>query len=322
MNEVERAVRASIVAVAQLRTPTGRGAFTVHELRSDALVLLLGQQEAWTALPWAGLEGVADYLRGRGWVKIGGRYNVGSDDGTLDAYLKTITRRATASWVAVVLERAGVSSSSIVSDRPVPVCDLASDGATVPQVVITARAMTYGRGARVHPSDGLGHVPTGEAPSPAISTGRHSRPGQPSATRTRHSDRTRGEPMTARDRCCTVVARRRAGGGIWAPDLGIQGFEVPPEKRKVGGSTPPLPTASEQRCRRSAVVSWTDRSVGDLTASTPQNPPFAARCCTMLHDTPIPPPEHPGIGPATCRRRPAGRCRQRDGRRAGPGRRR
>lgn len=108
MESIERAVRRAIVPGTELATPTGRGTFIVHELRPDALVLLLGQSRAWTSLAWSQLEGIMPYLAGRGWVTVGGKYDVDSDQGTLDAYLKTITKRATAGWVAVVLERAGI----------------------------------------------------------------------------------------------------------------------------------------------------------------------------------------------------------------------
>lgn len=108
MDTVQQAVRHAIAPGTVLATPTGRGTFVVQELRGDALVLLLGQSEAWTALPWKQLEGIVPYLSGRGWVTLGGKYDVESDDGTLDAFLKTITKRATAGWVAVVLERAGI----------------------------------------------------------------------------------------------------------------------------------------------------------------------------------------------------------------------
>jgi hypothetical protein len=72
------------------------------------VVLLLGEKEAWTPLPWRALEGVPDLLRGRGWVPIGSVYATTSTAGTLDAYLKGFLKRATAGWVAVVLEEAGV----------------------------------------------------------------------------------------------------------------------------------------------------------------------------------------------------------------------
>ena len=79
-------------------------------------MLLLGEKEAWTPLPWTALEEVPGLLRGRGWVPIGGAYSVDSVPGSLDEHLKKFLKRATAGWVAVVLERAGV----IAVDRARP----------------------------------------------------------------------------------------------------------------------------------------------------------------------------------------------------------
>lgn len=44
------------------------------------------------------------FLRSRDWVKIGGRYEVEGDPGTLDGYLKTVMKRATAGWVPATAE--------------------------------------------------------------------------------------------------------------------------------------------------------------------------------------------------------------------------
>jgi hypothetical protein len=100
----------------RLATPSGRGQFTVSQYTADGLVLLLGETQAWTPLPWQALEQVPDLLRGRGWVLIGTAYSTGSMPGSLDAHLKTFLKRATAGWVAVVLESAGV----IMMDRARP----------------------------------------------------------------------------------------------------------------------------------------------------------------------------------------------------------
>lgn len=103
---VEDAVRAAVSPGSLLLTPSGKGRFTVARYTSDGLVLLLGEKEAWTLLPWRALEGLPDYLRGRGWILIGGVYSTDSQVGSLDEYLKRYLKRATAGWVAVVLEKA------------------------------------------------------------------------------------------------------------------------------------------------------------------------------------------------------------------------
>lgn len=74
----------------------------------DGLVLLLGEKEAWTPLPWRALEGVPDFLRGRDWVPISSVYSTESQAGSFDEYLKSYIKRATAGWVAVVLEKSQV----------------------------------------------------------------------------------------------------------------------------------------------------------------------------------------------------------------------
>jgi hypothetical protein len=44
-------------------------------------VLLLGEKQDWTPLPWQALEQVPDLLRGRGWVLIGSVYSTDSTPG-------------------------------------------------------------------------------------------------------------------------------------------------------------------------------------------------------------------------------------------------
>jgi hypothetical protein len=107
---VEEAVRLAIAPGESLLTPSGRGRFTVARYTFDELILLLGEKEARTPLPWRALEEIPDLLRGRGWVLIGGSYSVDSQPGSLDQHLKMFLNRATAGWVAVVLESAGVAT--------------------------------------------------------------------------------------------------------------------------------------------------------------------------------------------------------------------
>jgi hypothetical protein len=113
---VEAVVRKAVCPGDWLATPSGRGQFTVARYTADGLVLLLGEKQAWTPLPWRALEQVPDFLRGRGWVLIGSVYSTDGTPGSLDAHLKTFLKRATAGWVAVVLEQAGV----ITVDRTRP----------------------------------------------------------------------------------------------------------------------------------------------------------------------------------------------------------
>lgn len=105
---VEGAVRAAISPGDLLATPSGRGHFRVAQYTPDELVLLLGEQEWRTPLPWQALEDLPDFLRNRGWVRIGSVFSSDSEAASLDEYMKRFQRRATAGWVAVVLEKAQV----------------------------------------------------------------------------------------------------------------------------------------------------------------------------------------------------------------------
>lgn len=105
---VERAVRASIGVGDELRTPSQGAPFIVKSFDRRGVVLLLGKQQTPTPITWTVLEGVVPFLEGRGWVPIGGVYDTHADDRTLDGYLKRHIKRATAGWVAVLLEKAGV----------------------------------------------------------------------------------------------------------------------------------------------------------------------------------------------------------------------
>jgi hypothetical protein len=105
---VEKAVRQAVQPGDRLPTVTGRAGFLVTEIRRDGIVLLLGQSPTRTLIHWPALEGVPDYLSGRGWIGIGGVDDMQPTAGTLDSYLKQHINRATAGSVAVVLEKAGV----------------------------------------------------------------------------------------------------------------------------------------------------------------------------------------------------------------------
>jgi hypothetical protein len=113
---VEDAVRTAVSPRDLLATPSGRGQFTIAEYTARGIVLLLGEKQHRTPLPWQALEQVPDFLRGRGWVLIGSLYSTDGTPGSLDAHLKAFTKTATAGWIAVVLEKAAV----ITVDRTRP----------------------------------------------------------------------------------------------------------------------------------------------------------------------------------------------------------
>lgn len=112
---VEAAIRSSVRPGEVLPTPTGTATFDVGQLEPEALSLLFGPKRTVTLLPWRCLEGIPDYLHGRGWMPVGANRDVNSNYG-LDGYLKSWIKRQTANYVALVLERAGVVELS--RERP------------------------------------------------------------------------------------------------------------------------------------------------------------------------------------------------------------
>jgi hypothetical protein len=101
-----------------LTTPSRAKPFEIERIDSDGVVLLLGVMRTATPIDWDCLEGIPGYIRSKGGeIDIGGRYIVAGNPSTLDAYLKPCAwGRATAGWVAAVLETAGVVD--IIRTRP------------------------------------------------------------------------------------------------------------------------------------------------------------------------------------------------------------
>jgi hypothetical protein len=108
MGPGENAVRAHLYSGQELKTPGQDKPFWVEDLNDEGIVLLLGSGRWRTPIPWEALEGVAELLRGRGWVRTSGSYSSEGDTTTLSGYLKQFVYRETANWVAVVLTEAGV----------------------------------------------------------------------------------------------------------------------------------------------------------------------------------------------------------------------
>src|SRR5690242_265052 len=98
MGPVEQSVRAALAPGSRLPTPTGRGNFELSEYTNAGMVLLLGAEQARTVIPWAALEGVQGFLRGRSWVTIGSVFDTEAREDTFDSYLKGFVNRATAGW--------------------------------------------------------------------------------------------------------------------------------------------------------------------------------------------------------------------------------
>ena len=107
----ESAIRKHLRPGQQLLTPSRGAQFTIHSLDRNGVTLLFGAKETVTPLPWACWEESLDFLDGKGWVEIGGRFAVDADPSTLDGFLRRYIKRSTASWVAAVLEAAGLVES-------------------------------------------------------------------------------------------------------------------------------------------------------------------------------------------------------------------
>ena len=103
---VERAIRAKI-APGTMTTFAQSKPFVVDSIDSVGIVLLLGAGRWPTRISWDCLEGIADFLRSRGWVDSGGSFSP-SDPSSLDGHLKPYVKRASANWVARVLFEADV----------------------------------------------------------------------------------------------------------------------------------------------------------------------------------------------------------------------
>ncbi|GMV85084.1 MAG: hypothetical protein AMXMBFR80_09410 [Dehalococcoidia bacterium] len=105
---VETAIRKAVHEGDVLGSVPRKAPFRVAALRSDALVLALGEQATLTPIPWEALEGVPAFLRGRGWVGIGARHSKDVDAELFDGYLQQFVRRSVGSYVPAVLERADI----------------------------------------------------------------------------------------------------------------------------------------------------------------------------------------------------------------------
>jgi hypothetical protein len=108
MGPIEKAVRERVKPDDRLLTPSQSKPFTLETIDDAGVVLLLGEKRARTPIRWSVLEGVGTTLAGGDWMMIGSVYDTSAVSGTLDAYLKRFINRATAGWVAALLERAGV----------------------------------------------------------------------------------------------------------------------------------------------------------------------------------------------------------------------
>jgi hypothetical protein len=113
---IEDAIRAAVTPGDVLATPPARGHLTSGHRTPTRLSCRRARRKRGRPLPRRALEEIPDFLHGRDWVLIGSVYSTDSAQGSLDEHLKRYLKRATAGWVAAVLEKAAV----ITIDRSRP----------------------------------------------------------------------------------------------------------------------------------------------------------------------------------------------------------
>ena len=92
-----------------LKTPSGRATFRIEKCSRDGIRVIVGEKGWPINVPAECWEGISDFLRGRGWVKIGAIHERNPEPGSLDQYVQQFTYgRSAASYVAPILERAGL----------------------------------------------------------------------------------------------------------------------------------------------------------------------------------------------------------------------
>ena len=90
-----------------LYTPSRRFPFTVEKVDAEGVTFRVGAGKWKITVPAECLEGVPNYLKGRGWVKIGAVHGT-ADKGTLEAYLDKYVLRSSSSYVVPLLDQIGV----------------------------------------------------------------------------------------------------------------------------------------------------------------------------------------------------------------------
>lgn len=100
----------------KIETPTRRSTFTIDKVNRECIKIKVGIGGWPITIPDSCFEGVPNFLRGKGWIKIGARHGV-PDKGTFDEYVQGFTNKTSAaSYVAPILEIAEI----VEIDRRVP----------------------------------------------------------------------------------------------------------------------------------------------------------------------------------------------------------
>ena len=88
-------------------TPSEEVPFSVETIDADNVTFRVGEGKWKIKVPTECWEGIPDYLRGRGWVRIGAVHDT-ADEGTLEAYLDKYVQSSSSSYVVPILEHIGI----------------------------------------------------------------------------------------------------------------------------------------------------------------------------------------------------------------------
>jgi len=99
----------------KIATPSGRAKFEIYHINSLRVMIHVGKKRSTIKIPAQCFEDVPNFLLGKGWVRIGAIHKTIQED-TFDSFVKQYTRRSAASYVAPILEKAGI----IEIDRSIP----------------------------------------------------------------------------------------------------------------------------------------------------------------------------------------------------------
>ena len=98
-----------------LKTSSGKQ-FKVIHIDGEKVLIETGKKPSTLKIPASSLEEAPDFLKGKGWVRIGAVHEI-SDDLSLDTFLKRFCHGTSlASYVAPLLELAEIAE--IDRDRP------------------------------------------------------------------------------------------------------------------------------------------------------------------------------------------------------------
>lgn len=90
-----------------LKTPSGKQ-FRITHIDGEKVLLEAGESSI-LKIPASALEETPNFLRGKGWVRIGAVHEI-SDEPTLDTFIKRFSHGTSlASYVAPLLELAGIA---------------------------------------------------------------------------------------------------------------------------------------------------------------------------------------------------------------------